>query len=816
MNRVTQIRAVLNQRGIFNELTQNQLLDAISSLPRRPKLGVPAYADDTHDPMMELLAMTAEQREKLGLKTPPTVRRLRTPLHIPQPNQVLHPEVITELQQQETAMGSASLGSLILARPFKLRTLMPRFEPHLRVRVQALVCRNDDGRLSNGSIGQSQQEIGQAIAKTIAAANAIFDGTGIELIFYPSADLQIRNDTRLNQDFIIPTSEQAKLTKTPPLTQAEIDALCSKYDTSPYRNEIARQFPGKLVLLFAEGTTIGFQTPPTQKDWRYCKKCQGLAFGGGGKGVCSAGGQHDFSSSGDYELTFAHDDTATGVQDNWRYCNKCQGLAFAGTSKGVCSAGGQHEFSSSGDYALTLAHQRQPKWVISSPSGGGFSWEDKEFAKLSAPPEVNSDADAESYATFLCHEVGHYLHLWHTFYQLGLTGEERANSALTAKQKADIMTQRVKGVLDAELDAGKSTDQVVRVLDGDSAVVSDTPPDDSGELLHYLNQAANGGDSCGAIGEVKIQLKNGKTVSYAPDRSLVMSYFKGCINFDQHYSPGQAQRMRDALINKNRRHLVKVQLGETSYPGEYVCATWNPNTNGQFYTWGNSLEDFKNKFDEMKAKGLRLRSQQAYTRNGKTFYDGIWNPGSQSQEVIWGWTVEDFKSKTNELSNKEMRLIHLESYLLPDNQVRINAIWNSGNYQQRWIQGWAGEDLDSKATKMHSQGFRLVHLNAWNLPDGQVRYDALWNPGNYAQFYIRGWAPQDFQKKYGEMWQQNFKLLLLDAHISGGQIRYDAVWNPDSGAQYVVWGKTREQVRADYDEMWQQGMKLTSMNSVRL
>ena len=38
-------------------------------------------------------------------------------------------------------------------------------------------------------------------------------------------------------------------------------------------------------------------------------------------------------------------------QDNWRWCNKCQGLAYAGNlSLGACPAGGTHDHSGSGNY----------------------------------------------------------------------------------------------------------------------------------------------------------------------------------------------------------------------------------------------------------------------------------------------------------------------------------------------------------------------------------------------------------------------------------------------------------------------------------
>jgi hypothetical protein len=40
-----------------------------------------------------------------------------------------------------------------------------------------------------------------------------------------------------------------------------------------------------------------------QHNWRFCSKCAGLFFNGGGAtGVCPAGGEHDPSQSGDYAL----------------------------------------------------------------------------------------------------------------------------------------------------------------------------------------------------------------------------------------------------------------------------------------------------------------------------------------------------------------------------------------------------------------------------------------------------------------------------------------------------------------------------------
>ena len=73
----------------------------------------------------------------------------------------------------------------------------------------------------------------------------------------------------------------------------------------------------------------------TQRNWRWCNKCQGLFFATNNKGVCPAGGEPSgMEASGDYSLINNKSD-APG-QHNWRWCNKCQGLFFATNNKGVC------------------------------------------------------------------------------------------------------------------------------------------------------------------------------------------------------------------------------------------------------------------------------------------------------------------------------------------------------------------------------------------------------------------------------------------------------------------------------------------------
>ena len=63
---------------------------------------------------------------------------------------------------------------------------------------------------------------------------------------------------------------------------------------------------------------------------------------------------HEHTGSGDYVLAIRGSGSVPqDHQDNWRWCNKCQVLAFAGNpSAGPCGAGGQHDHTGSGNYMV--------------------------------------------------------------------------------------------------------------------------------------------------------------------------------------------------------------------------------------------------------------------------------------------------------------------------------------------------------------------------------------------------------------------------------------------------------------------------------
>jgi hypothetical protein len=121
-----------------------------------------------------------------------------------------------------------------------------------------------------------------------------------------------------------------------------------------------------------------------QHEWTWCVKCSGLVFAGHTQaGPCPAGGTHSHSG-GDYALPqLPFDDALVPYQDRWGWCNKCQELTFTGNDVpggnphpplGSCPAGGTHDHTGGGDYWLTSATEANLPFLVTM-GNGNLDWQ---------------------------------------------------------------------------------------------------------------------------------------------------------------------------------------------------------------------------------------------------------------------------------------------------------------------------------------------------------------------------------------------------------------------------------------------------------
>ena len=289
-------------------------------------------------------------------------------------------------------------------------------EPKYRIRVQAIALADDDG-------SHAPDITANDIKTRLEVVNTIYAAANIEFVFDEQEDFFTMKSTLHNRDFTVleEPNDDGKWDHLP-----EIDKATHK----EARNELAKEFPGRVVMLFHH----------------------------------------------------------------------------------------REEFAESGNL-----------WSIVF-NGGGSSSATQFFIEMSEGLSAND----------IAHELGHYLQLPHTFN----TGIETVSAAAS----------KIRKYVE---DEGHEKKDGLNALDGDRAVITDTPADVASAI--WKNEGLN---KCGPVSQITIPVtfSNGSERDYTlePDRGNILSYFKSCENVKT-LSPQQIRRIRDGLELRLRHHLISIK-----------------------------------------------------------------------------------------------------------------------------------------------------------------------------------------------------------------------------------------------------------------
>ena len=171
-------------------------------------------------------------------------------------------------------------------------------------------------------------------------------------------------------------------------------------------------------------------------------------------------------------------------------------------------------------------------WYVGT-KGGGSSSSNSRLVDMSTSSGAND----------LAHEVGHYLQLPHSF--------------VDEVETVDDAAAKIKEFVD---DGGSKNDGL-NALDGDRHWVLDTPANCQHSDFRQRWPRCVRQRWQDPI-PVTFADNSTKTYTLAPDRSLVMSYFKGCPGAET-ISPQQARRVRDGLEMSFRHELISVRSSFT-------------------------------------------------------------------------------------------------------------------------------------------------------------------------------------------------------------------------------------------------------------
>jgi C1A family cysteine protease len=252
---------------------------------------------------------------------------------------------------------------------------------------------------------------------------------------------------------------------------------------------------------------------------------------------------------------------------------------------------------------------------------------------------------------------------------------------------------------------------------------------------------------------------------------------------------------------------------------ERFNAIWAKNNEDRTAVWGWARKDFDWQAGNLQSQGYRLMDLNAFVLpNGQgERFNAIWAKNNEDRTAVWGWARKDFDAQAAKLQSQGYRLMKLNAFVLPNGQgERFNAIWAKNNEDRTAVWGWARKDFDAQAAKLQSQGYRLMDLNAFVLPNGQgERFNAIWAKNNEDRTAVWGWARKDFDWKASNLKSQGYRLIDLNAFVlpNGQGERFNAIWAKNNEDRTAVWGWARKDFDWKASNLKSQGYHLMDLNA---
>ncbi len=159
-------------------------------------------------------------------------------------------------------------------------------------------------------------------------------------------------------------------------------------------------------------------------------------------------------------------------------------------------------------------------------------------------------------------------------------------------------------------------------------------------------------------------------------------------------------------------------------------AVWRPGDVSETQMYGVTYSQFRTQYNTLYPEGWRVNILQSYVMpNGDVLYNAVWRSGDTGERQVYGYTYSDFRTEYNTLWSEGWRLYILDSYVISDGTVRYNAVWRPGTHAETQVYDWTYTDYRTEYNTLFTEGWRLYMLNTYVLPGDTVRYDAVWREG---------------------------------------------------------------------------------------
>lgn len=244
------------------------------------------------------------------------------------------------------------------------------------------------------------------------------------------------------------------------------------------------------------------------------------------------------------------------------------------------------------------------------------------------------------------------------------------------------------------------------------------------------------------------------------------------------------------------------------------CSTTGYTSLDEIQVYGWTYADYRAKYNAIWPDGWRLYILQSYVVDGQVLYNAVWRPMGNTPEIqYYEATFSAYKTEYDTLYPLGWRVSILDPYVMPDGTVRYNAVWRQGNLGEHQDYDVDYSTYRTDYNTLWPENWRLYSLQSYvtpsAVPAGQVNYDAVWHPGVLSEIQDYGWSYPSYRSNYNTLWTEGWRLYLLQSYVLfDGTVLYNAVFRPGNHGEIQDYGVTYSQFRSDYNTYWTEGWRL--------
>ena len=157
---------------------------------------------------------------------------------------------------------------------------------------------------------------------------------------------------------------------------------------------------------------------------------------------------------------------------------------------------------------------------------------------------------------------------------------------------------------------------------------------------------------------------------------------------------------------------------------------WRPGTLPEQPVLGTTFSLFVSDYHTLFLQNFRPYTLQAYvTAKGEPLYNSIFRPGDLDEVVMPEGSYAEFENTDDNVHPQGFRLYIVQPYVVPGGKVVYNAVWRPGTHDEKAVYGSTYAAYKAQYDGLYPKGWRLYILNSYVLPNSEVRYDAVWRLG---------------------------------------------------------------------------------------